>query len=157
MEMPVLNDAHKKLEKLVGDWEGEETIFPSPFDSNGGKALARVRNVLALDGFAVIQDYEQQRHADVNFHGHGVFTWNAGINLYSMLWFDSFGLPPVEYRGTFDNNVLVLLNHGAQGFTRATFNFSQPGRYTFQQDVSPDEKQWFPFLEGNYALKKVSI
>ena len=153
MDMPALNDAHKKLEALVGDWEGEETLYPSPMDPVGGRALARIRNVLALEGFAVIHDYAQQRQTSVNFRGHGVFTWKADLKLYSLFWFDSLGLPPMEFRGTFDGGELVLVHQGEKGFTRATYTFPQPGHYAFREQVSPDGKQWVPFLEGHYALQ----
>lgn len=45
-------------------------------------------------------------------------------------------------------------HQGEQGLTRATFDFSQAGRYTFRQEVSPDGQQWFPFLAGNYTLRE---
>jgi len=92
MEMPVLSEAHRKLQTLVGDWTGQEKIFPSPFDPQGGTAVGRVRNVLALDGFAVVQDYEQLRQAGVNFRGHGIFRWDKNRSEYILHWFDSLEL-----------------------------------------------------------------
>ena len=56
MEMPKPTAAHRRLEKLIGRWSGEERIHPSPFDPNGGLAMARLENRPALDGFAVVQD-----------------------------------------------------------------------------------------------------
>jgi|GEM_PF-3960233 len=77
MQMPKPTDAHRKLEKLAGSWHGEEQISPSPLDPVGGKAFGRLTNRLALDGFVVLQDYEQERDGVVNFRGHGVFGWDA--------------------------------------------------------------------------------
>jgi hypothetical protein len=153
MEMPQITQAHRKLEKLVGDWEGEEHLFPSPIDPQGGTTRARVHNVLALDGFAVIQDYEQQRGAAVNFRGHGVFAWNSALQCYTLHWFDSMGMPPVVYQGSFDGDVLALSYRSDQGFFRATFDYSRPNQSTFRQEVSPDGQQWFPFLEGSYTKR----
>jgi superfamily I DNA/RNA helicase len=57
--IPKVTEAHRRLERLVGAWSGEERLYPSPFDPLGGAATGRVRNQLALDGFAVVQDYER--------------------------------------------------------------------------------------------------
>ena len=73
IQVPKLTQAHEKLKTLVGTWRGSETIHPSPFDAKGGEATGIVNNRLALDGFAVIQDYEQQRGGRTNFRGHGIF------------------------------------------------------------------------------------
>src|SRR2546428_8728832 len=69
IQVPKLTQAHEKLKTLVGTWRGTETIHPSPFDKKGGQATGIVNNRLAIDGFAVIQDYEQQRDGRTNFRG----------------------------------------------------------------------------------------
>jgi hypothetical protein len=150
MAMPQLTDAHRKLAKFEGSWEGEEQIHPSPFDPKGGPAKARVHNQLALNGFAVVQDYEQERNGAVNFRGHGVLRWDAGQQCYVFHWFDSMGFPPSEFRGSFEGNVLTLTSQGPQGHTRAVFDFFAADRYTYKMDVSPNGQQWFPFMEGKY-------
>jgi hypothetical protein len=151
MEMPKPTDAHKKLERLVGRWSGEEKMFPSPWDPKGGMAVARVNNKLALDGFAVVQHYEQERGGTVTFRGHGVFRWDPNQNTYMLYWFDSMGFPPNEFRGDFKDNILMMAYQGPQGHTRATFDLSQDRRYTFRMEVSQDGKQWVPFTEGLYT------
>lgn len=150
MEMPKVTDAHRKLDVLVGSWTGEERISPSPFDPQGGTAIGRVQNRAALDGFAVVQDYEQERGGKVTFRGHGIFRFDGMQNTYVMHWFDSMGMPPGEYRGTFDGNVLMLLSTTPFGQSRATFDFREKGRYVFKMDVSPDGANWHPFMEGSY-------
>ncbi len=153
MEMPKPTAAHRKLEKLVGRWTGEERVHPSPFDPKGGTAIARIENRLALDGFAVVQDYEQGRNGVVNFRGHGVFRWDASQQCYEMYWFDSMGMAPNIFRGSFDGDVLSLSCKDPHGHSRATFDLSQKGHYKFRMDVSPDGSQWFPFMEGQYTVK----
>lgn len=150
MEMPKVTDAHRKLDVLVGSWKGEERISPSPFDPQGGMAEGRVQNRSALDGFAVVQDYEQERGGKVTFRGHGIFRFDAMQNNYVMHWFDSMGMPPGEYRGTFDGGVMLLLSATPFGQSRATFDFREKGRYVFKMDVSPDGTSWHPFMEGSY-------
>ncbi|HEY2412562.1 MAG TPA: DUF1579 family protein, partial [Pirellulaceae bacterium] len=108
MDMPKPGEAHRKIQKLVGNWLGEEKLFPSPWDPKGGTAQARVSNRLALGGFAVIQDYEQLRGGAATFAGHGVFSFNPHDSTYSMHWWDSMGSPPNNFVGKFDGDVLTL-------------------------------------------------
>ena len=61
MEMPRPSDGHRKLEKIANQWEGDETMHPSPWDPQGGKATGRIKSRVALNGFALIYDYEQER------------------------------------------------------------------------------------------------
>jgi len=153
MEMPKPTDAHRRLDKLVGRWAGEEKIHPSPFDPQGGVAMARVENRLALDGFAVVQDYAQEKNGQIVFRGHGVFRWEVMQQCYEMYWFDSMGFPPSVFRGNFAGEVLTVMSQSPQGHNRAVFDFSKKSQYTFRMEVSPDGKQWFPFMEGQYSLK----
>jgi len=148
--MPTLTEEHRALNVLAGRWSGKEKISPSPWDQ-GGDALGRVENRLALDGFAVVQDYEQERGGKVNFRGHAVFMWDAGQRKYLCYWFDSMGFPPTPMVGDAQGKVFTLSNDTPQGKSRATFDFSQAGRYRFRMEVSQDGKQWFPFMEGDYA------
>jgi hypothetical protein len=149
--MPKPGDAHRKLEKLVGDWTGDETIAPSPFDPVGGTAIGRIRNRLALDGFAVIQDYEQERNGAIGFRGHGVFRWDEASEGYELHWFDSFGAPLSIFRGNFEGDVLTLIWAGPNGSYRAVFDLSGENRYQYQMDVAPDGADWFTFTVATYT------
>ena len=84
MEMPKASDGHRKLEKIAGRWEGEETMYPSPWDPKGGKAIGRINSRVALNGFALINDYEQERDGAITFTGHGVFTYDPKADVYSL-------------------------------------------------------------------------
>jgi Protein of unknown function (DUF1579) len=149
MAMPGPTEEHHRLEKLIGSWEGEETIHPNPWDAAGGKAIGRVANRGALDGFAVVQDYEQERDGAVHFRGHGVFRWDAAAREYVLHWFDSFGMPPSELRGSLDGGLLTLENVSPQGRTRAVFDF-RPHSYDYRMEVSGDGEHWQPLMEGLY-------
>lgn len=149
MQMPVPTDANRKLEKLTGTWAGDETMHPSPY-APGGKYLGRVRNVSALDGFAVIQDYDQEQSGKVGFRGHGVFRFDAPSGKYQMTWFDTFGSPGSLMEGSFAGDVLTLQMKASQGFVRATWNFSRPDEYGYLMEVSGDGSQWSPFIEATY-------
>jgi hypothetical protein len=153
MEMPKPSTAHKKLERIVGTWIGDEKMLPSPWDPKGGPAIGRVYNRIAIDGFAVVQDYEQERNGVVTFRGHGVFTWNEPEKCYILYWFDSGGYPPNLFKGTFDKNVLTVTSSNAGGHTRAVFDFNAPNSYKYTMEVSQDAKQWQTFVDATYKLK----
>jgi hypothetical protein len=154
MEMPKPGDAHRKLRLLLGEWIGEEQLHPSPWDRMGGVATGKVINRLALDGFAVIQEYLQERTGRNNFIGHGIFTWNESEHCYELWWFDSMGMPPSHFRGAFDDDILTLTSKNSQGQMRAVFDFSKGSTYRYTMEVSSDGSQWSPFMDGRYARKK---
>lgn len=154
MQMPQLTEPHRRLAVLVGSWRGEETLQPSPWDPKGGTAIGEVRNSLALDGFAVVQDYAQARGGQVTFRGHGVFRWDQEAQEYVLHWFDSMGQAPTEFRGTFVDGVLTLSSAQPHGMTRAAFDFRRSGQYEYRMEVSPDGHTWHPFMTGTYQLQR---
>lgn len=151
MEMPKPGEAQRKLEILAGSWTGEEKMHPSPWDLQGGTATGRVRNEVALDGFAVVQDYEQERGGQITFRGHGVFRWDAARETYSLHWFDSMGMPPNEYLGNFDGDVLTMTSETPQGTSRTVMDLRESGTYRFRMDHSRDGKEWQTLMEGSYS------
>jgi len=151
MQKPIPADAHRRLEVLAGKWTGQEKVYPSPFSPQGGTATGRANNRIALDGFAVIQDYEHESGGGVAFRGHGIFRWDAMQNCYVLYWFDSFGMPPSEFRGQFQGDVLTMVSRSPQGFMRAMWEIKSRERYTYRMDVSPDGANWQPFMEATYV------
>jgi hypothetical protein len=154
MEMAIPTDAHKKLNTIVGTWHGREKMFPTPWDPKGGEAVGRVVNRPAIDGFAVVQDYEQQRGATVNFRGHGVFTWNPSEQSYMLYWHDSTGMPQNVFRGTFVDKTLILTNNAPHGITRATWIYADEHHYSYKMELSVNGNQWQTVLEGTYDRVK---
>jgi uncharacterized protein DUF1579 len=153
MEMPKPTDAHKKLELLVGTWEGEEIMHPSPWTPEGGTRMGRVMNRRALDGFNVIQEYEQIDQGKTTFLGHGVFGYNTKESCYMMYWWDNFGGEGSQFRGNFEGKVLTVANQNEMGHSRAMFDLREPGVYAFKMDMSQDGKTWATLMEGKYRKK----
>jgi hypothetical protein len=151
MEMPKPTEGHKKFNHLAGRWTGQEQISPSPWDPKGGTATGRSDNRIALDGFALLHDYEQERNGAVNFRGHGVLTFDPREQCYRMHWWDSTGSPTNEFKGAFEGPTLKMTARGPQGHSRVVWDFSQPSRYRFKMEVSPDGQKWMTFMEGDYA------
>jgi hypothetical protein len=150
MPTPSLTEGHKNLEKFVGNWAGEEKIYPSQWDPEGGTAIGRVQNRLALHGFAVIQDYEQQHNNSNDMRGHGVIVWNQEERNYEFHWFNSMGTPATVFRGQFEAGIFTLTNQNPNFLSRCIFDFRDPDTYLFELDTSPDGAEWTPFLKGKY-------
>ena len=135
MEMPKASDGHRKLEKIAGRWEGEETMYPSPWDPKGGKAIGRINSRVALNGFAVINNYEQERDGAITFTGHGVFTYDPKADVYSLSWFDCMGV--------------LRMAHGGPGMhVRLAYDLSEPGSLLMSMEMSPDGTAWNRLFDG---------
>ncbi|MBI1744991.1 MAG: DUF1579 family protein [Acidobacteria bacterium] len=151
MEMPKLQDQHRKLHVLAGSWLGEETLYPSPWDSNGGHALGKFNARIDLDGFFVITDYVEERGGQVTYRGHGVYGWDGGQNCYLSYWFDSMGGGYAEpARGRWEGNVLTFESRNPMGYSRYRYQFETDVYYIFRIEMSQDGVKWAPFMEGNY-------
>ena len=154
MEMPKPTKSHKKLESLVGDWTGDETMHPTPWDPKGGAAKGRYKVRAAFNGFGVVQEYEQKRGGKVSYEGHGVLGYDAKENCYLWHWSDSMGgVPNQVAKGTWTDKTLVFQHAGEHGHARYTYVFKKPGLIDFSIEHSMDGQQWAPFMNGRYARK----
>jgi len=153
MQMPQPTDAHKKLETLVGEWVGTETMQPGPHMPEGGTAEGRVTNRLALGGMAVIQNYEQVGNGQVQYSGHGVFQYDSKTEQYTCAWFDCFGMPPNMFTGTFDGDVLKLQDSGASGQHMRCQWDTSGGGLTFEMEGSQDGENWIKMMGGSYSRR----
>jgi len=154
MEMPTVQEQHRKLQALAGSWTAEETLSPSPWDPKGGAATARVETRVDLDGFFVMTDYVQQRNGQVSYRGHGVFGWDPSEKCYTMNWFDSMGSPSnAPARGRWEGNTLTFEQRTPMGHGRYIYTFEKDGQYRFQIENSQDGKQWQKFMDGKYTRK----
>lgn len=152
MEMPKPTDHHAKLKKLVGQWQGQETMYPSDWDPKGGKATGRNDYRLALGGFAVIADYEQERNGAVTFAGHGVITYNPKESCYVMHWFDNMGSPAEVFKGRFEGDILTLA-HGGPMHARLRYDLSNAKRMGSSMEMSQDGKKWNKLFDATYERK----
>ena len=150
MNMPTPSAGHLLLERLSGSWEGEETMYPSQWDPNGGIAIGRNRHVLSLGGFTLLSDYEQERDDATTFTGHGVYTYAPTEDRYYLHWFDCMGSPPEVFIGGFDGDVLTL-SHGGPGMhARMRYDLSTPGVMKGKMEMSPDGTEWKVLFEAVY-------
>ena len=150
MEMPKPTDAHRRMAALAGRWAGQERMHPSPWDPKGGTATGRADNRMALDGFALLHDYVQERSGAVSFTGHGVLSFDTQEQCYMMHWWDSMGVGVNVFKGTFAGNTLSLSRREAKGYGRCVWEFPNDKSYRFRMEFSQDGQQWQPFMEGEY-------
>ena len=153
MEMPTPTDGHRKLEKIAGHWEGEEKMYPSPWDPNGGTAIGRINSRVALNGFALINDYEQERNGKITFTGHGVFTYEPTAGAYTLIWFDCMGVAPEIFKGQFEGEILKLAHGGPGMHVRLTYDLSEPGYLSTSMEMSQDGEEWNRFFDARLARR----
>ena len=149
MQMPQPGAPQKQLAKLAGNWSGDEKLEPSPWDAKGGPAKGSVKNRVVVDGWAVVQEYEQTRDGKVSFKGHGVFSHDASKDVVVFNWYDSMSGGPWTYTGNWKGDVLTVSGESGGGKGRCVFDVTG-GTYKFSLDVSQDGSQWNTFMSGTY-------
>jgi len=150
--MPQLNEHHRKLHELAGNWVGEEMLSPSPFGP-GGAAIGRFTMRPDVDGFFIVQDYVEEKDGRVVYRGHGILGWDEQHKSYAWYWVDSMAsVPAAPSRGHWEGNTLMF-EHAPVGDQRGryTYTFLAPDRMRFEIENSRDgAKTWTKFMEGVY-------
>jgi len=153
MDMPRPSAGHRKLEGLAGRWEGEEIMHPSHWDPKGGTAVGRTTGRMALNGFAMISDYEQERDGVITFSGHAVWTFDPKSDRYSLHWFDCLGSPPEVFQGSFEGRVLTV-SHGGPGMhARLIYDQTDPAELKTKMEMSEDGTTWNTLFDGRYTRR----
>lgn len=151
MEMRPPTDKHRRLGRLVGQWEGTEHMAPSQWDPTGGTAIGRNAIRSALDGFAIISDYEQERDGRITFRGHGITTYDSAADRYVMHWLDVMGGPMMEtFTGTFEGDEMVLTKDPLPMAARLTWDLSREGLMHSRMEMSQDGVEWATLFEAEY-------
>ena len=154
MDMPRPGEQHKRLAILAGNWEGEETLHPSPWDPKGGVGIGVYVNKMDLEGFVLVCDYVQTQNGVASYRGHGVIGWDAGQAHYLMHWSDSMsGVGLQLATGEWRDNILRFQDQSEMGHTRYTYTVLSDDAFTFSLDHSRDGQEWACFMEGGYAKK----
>lgn len=150
-QMPTPTDEHRKLHVLAGEWVGEEKLSPSPWGP-GGAAVGRFSARVALDGFFVLQDYQEEKDGRVAFRGHAILGWDAQERTYTWYWIDTMGFVPAQpSRGHWAGDALTLQTTTPRGMARHTFRFPDEGTFQLRIENSFDGgANWRTFMEGTY-------
>jgi hypothetical protein len=151
VEMPAIGRAHEELKTLVGDWAGVEELAAAPWaPASTAKATAGYR--VALEGFAVVQEYVQTREDGSTFLGHNVFTVDPATQETLWYGFDSYGFPPGEPgRGGWREGTLHLEKRTPRGIAWHRLTPSDDV-LTHEIDVKMGNAAEFsPFLRARYT------
>jgi len=151
MDMPKVGPEHERLRAFAGEWEGAEQLFPSAWGP-GGVARGRMSFREDLSGFALIQDYVEEKDSRVTFRGHGVFTIDPVSKEVLWYWFDSMGFPPeAPARGTFEGDVLTLTRESPRGASRYVYRITKDQCEFSIANKLTGEPDFKPFMSGTYS------
>src|ERR1700676_273154 len=119
---PMPLEEHRRLAAFVGEWNGEEMVYPSRWTA-GGPATSHVVSRIDLNGFYLIQDTRQMRDGNETFATHGVFTYDREDRLYKLFWHDSLGYcPPAPASGGWNGKTLILVRGSLRGNARHVYD-----------------------------------
>jgi hypothetical protein len=154
MMMPSVSEQQRKLTELFsGTWRGEETLYPSDWDPKGGPAFGTWIVRAAVDGFAVLVDYDEERDGKIVYRGHGIHGWDAKENTFFCYWFDNIGVMPTQaIRATLDGNRYSYESEVPTGRMRMTYDFTGD-KLEFRIDRN-DGGTWNPMHVGRYTRVK---
>lgn len=152
MEMPQVTDEHRKMSVWAGTWQGEETLFPSPFLPEGGKAQGVFVNKMILGDFVMTMDYQQKRDEQVTYAGLGVFGYSPNKQCYTKLWSDSMaGMPEKILDGHWVDNVLTFEGISPEFSVRYSYTLHDENSFSFALLSCKDGENWEKFMEGRYT------
>ena len=155
MRALTLSEDYARLELLSGAWIGEDTLYPSPLNPEGGKALVRYQNELILDGFVLTSDCIQERDGQPVYRGFGTFGWNEEQRCYLMMWADNQeGMAPCLARGVWTTDGFSFEDADEYGCTRYTYDFLDEGELKIRQEFTGDGELWTPLQEGRYIREE---
>jgi Protein of unknown function (DUF1579) len=148
LSAPTPLEEHRKLGVFAGEWSGEETVYPSRWNT-GGPATSRVTAKMALNGFYLIQDTVQMRDGKETFATHGLFTYDREDRTYKLFWHDSLGYyPPSPASGGWTGKVLTLVRGSLRGNARHVYEIVDDNTYNMKIQFSPDAEGWADVLTG---------
>ncbi|MGY4628674.1 DUF1579 domain-containing protein [Bradyrhizobium sp. USDA 4486] len=141
---------HARLAAFAGEWDGEETVFPSRW-TEGGRATSRTVARMDLNGFYLIQDSVQMRDGKQVFATHGIFTYDRDDRTYKLFWYDSLGYtPPSPASGGWVGKTLTLVRGSLRGNARHVYEIIDDNSYSLKIQFSPDAEGWADVLTGVY-------
>ncbi|MDA9508377.1 hypothetical protein XI09_27800 [Bradyrhizobium sp. CCBAU 11386] len=141
---------HARLAAFVGEWDGEEVVFPSRWTA-GGPATSHVVARMDLNGFYLIQDAIQMRDGKQVFATHGIFTFDRDDRTYKLFWYDSLGYtPPSPASGGWVGKTLTLVRGSLRGNARHVYEIIDDNSYSLKIQFSPDAEGWADVLTGVY-------
>jgi len=118
-----LSPGHQRLQALVGEWRGEETMSATQW-APAGTATSEVVAEAEFGGLFVSQHHRQTRDGRVSFETHNMLGFDPSDGSFKLWQFDSMGfVPPSPASGAWDGNTLTLTRSSPRG-ARVRLTFS---------------------------------
>ena len=153
MEQPKPTEQHKKLERLVGTWVGEEQIYGSPHTTETNATGTFDFRMDLGDLFAIV-DYVEQARGSTLMAGHGLIGWSPKEKTYTLHWFDTFGSPPsVPGKGAWVGDALRFQQEGSGN---TIFELADGG-LIFKIEMPVDGKGMTPVIVGKYRRADAGV
>ena len=147
-QIPIPGPEHQVLSRMLGEWEGSETLMPSPWSPEEQQRVGRY-TTRSLDGFFTISDYEQLAGDEVTFRGHGVYSWCPDKEQFQMFWLDSMGGGGGIATGSLTGDVLTFVNEHSGGHHRYQYTLGADDQ-EFEMAMSEDGENWNTVMVGRY-------
>jgi len=145
----------KKLDFMLGEWSGKETVYmepgqkPTPVDSAWSIKSYLSGRYLRLDNKSTMPGLGP-------YEGCLMITFDPVSKKYKAYWFDSMSAEQVIAEGTFENNKLVMMANQMQGTTpmsfRITYELKGKSELGFLMESKTGDK-FEKAMEGSYKKK----
>lgn len=162
----------KKLDSMVGVWEGEEKLYfgPSPMTAKVKITISKVMNGRWMEE---LHEYESPAMMKIMV-GKMLTTYDADKKVWNTYWFDSGSASAISMKGKDEGNAHISISEAFEmpGFpgkmisratwtkksaTEATFKFETAGadEESKKQAAAMGAKgEWTTIIEGTYKKKK---
>ena len=151
MQIPKPTEAHRSLEKLEGQWMGEEIYDRSPLEPAGARCMVTFDFRRDMGGFYLIGEYAEKPTSErpQGLRGHMVIGFSPKEKTYTLHWFDNFGNPPAApAKGTWKGDTITFENHGEGHHGRTIFEVAGDAGLVFRVEMSADGTKWSRTLEA---------
>jgi len=149
----------KKLIGFVGSWEGEETVYSTPYNDAGQSNAVRVfRWTLGNSFIEIVVSVASSVSSLNDYQAKGFITYDGAAKAYKLYLFDAQG-SSLMGEGKFSANsslVFTAREVDSQGNIRnSAITFTKTAVKQLQMKIDfigPDGKS-IPFIEGKYSPK----
>jgi hypothetical protein len=141
--MPTPGPEHAIFKMDEGTWDATIELTPGPgmpsMTSTGVET-----NTIGCGGLCLVTDFKGELMPGMNFHGHGLTTWDSAARKYVGTWTDSMSSGLASMTGTYDS--------AAKKMTTTTENRDPSGALVKSRSVSeypaPDRRVMTMYAAG---------
>jgi hypothetical protein len=154
---------HKRLDALLGDWEGDVQFWMDP-GTDPMKSHGTLHREWTLDGHFVVErvDAPAMDPTGPAFKGLGYIGYNTIDKRYENVWLENHATWITMGSGTWDaaKKALVFTSdeldprNGQRRKTRTIVDLSNPNRQTYEGYTTTSDGKEFKCFDGTFEKKK---